>query len=346
VISFVRSFFAAVRVFFCSRTDTALEVLALRQQVAVLKRKCPRPPLRPLDRLFWTVLRQTWARWKDALVIVQPETVIAWHRAGFGVYWRWRSRPRGGRPRITEAVRSLIRRLAQENPDWGAPKIHGELQKLGILVSERTVARYLRRIQRRGDPAKRWLVFLRNHREAVAALDLFSVPTATFRVLYCFFVIEHERRRILHFNVTRHPTAEWVVQQLREAFAEVTPYRYVVLDRDAIFDAEVIGFLKAAGLQPKRTSVQAPWQNGTAERWIGSCRREILDHVIALKEQHLRRVIGDYVRYHHQDRIHDSLDKDTPNGRPVESKPAADATVISLPRLGGLHHRYAWRRAA
>jgi len=346
VISFVLSFFAAVHVFFCSRTDTALEVLALRQQVTVLKRKRPRPPLRPLDRLFWTVLRQTWARWKAALVIVKPETVIAWHRAGFRFYWRWRSRPRGGRPRISEEVRSLIRQLAQENPDWGAPKIHGELQKLGIPVSERTVARYLRGIQRRGDPAKRWLAFLRNHREAIAALDLFTVPTATFRVLYCLFVIEHGRRRILHFNVTRHPTAEWVVQQLREAFPEVSSYRYVILDRDAIFNAEVVDFLQAAGLQPKRTSRQAPWQNGTAERWIGSCRREILDHVIALNEQHLRRVIGDYVRYYEQDRIHDSLDKDTPNRRPVESKPAADATVISLPRLGGLHHRYAWRLAA
>ena len=208
------------------------------------------------------------------------------------------------------------------------------------------MARYLRGIQRRGDPAKRWLAFLRNHREAIAALDLFTVPTATFRVLYCLFVIEHGRRRILHFNVTRHPTAEWVVQQLREAFPEVSSYRYVILDRDAIFNAEVVDFLQAAGLQPKRTSRQAPWQNGTAERWIGSCRREILDHVIALNEQHLRRVIGDYVRYYEQDRIHDSLDKDTPNRRPVESKPAADATVISLPRLGGLHHRYAWRLAA
>ena len=346
MIGFTLSLFAAGSVYFKSRTDTAMEVLALRQQVAVLKRQRPRPPMRPLDRLFWTVLRQTWACWKDVLVIVKPETVIGWHRAGFRIYWRWRSRPHGGRPRITEEVRVLIRRMAHEHPDWGAPKIHGELQKLGLVVSERTVARYLRCIHRHGDPAKRWLAFLRNHREAIAALDLFTVPTATFRVLYCFFVIEHRRRQILHFNVTRHPSADWVVQQLREAFPEVTPYRYVILDHDSIFDADVIGFLKAAGLQPKRTSVQAPWQNGTAERWIGSCRREILDHVIALKEQHLRRVIGDYVRYHHQDRIHDSLDKDTPNRRQVESKPAADATVISLPRLGGLHHRYAWRRAA
>jgi len=172
------------------------------------------------------------------------------------------------------------------------------------------------------------------------------VPTATFRVLYCFFVIEHARRRILHFNVTRHPSADWVVQQLREVFPEAAPYRYVILDRDSIFDANVVTFLKATGLRPKRTGVQSPWQNGTAERWIGSCRREMLDHVIALNERHLRRLIGDYIHYHEQDRIHDSLDKDTPNRRSVERKPATWAGVISLPRLGGLHHRYVWCQAA
>ena len=172
------------------------------------------------------------------------------------------------------------------------------------------------------------------------------MPTATFRVLYCFFVIEHARRRILHFNVTRHPSADWVVQQLREVFPEAAPYRYVILDRDSIFDANVVTFLKATGLRPKRTGVQSPWQNGTAERWIGSCRREMLDHVIALNERHLRRLIGDYIHYHEQDRIHDSLDKDTPNRRPVEPKPATCAGVISLRRLGGLQHRYVWRQAA
>jgi hypothetical protein len=196
VLPFVLALIAAARVFFQSRTDIAVEVLALRQ-VAVLKRKRPKPPLCPLDRLFWTVLRATWSRWKDALLIVKPETVVGWHRTGFRLYWRWKSRAPGGRPRITEEIRVLIRRLAQENSDWGAPKIHGELQKLGFALSERTVARYLRRIERRGDPAKKWFAFLHNHREAIVAFDLFTVPTATFRGLYCFFVIEHERRRIL-----------------------------------------------------------------------------------------------------------------------------------------------------
>lgn len=279
-------------------------------------------------------------------MIVKPETVIGWHRAGFRLYWRWRSRPRGGRPKITEEIRTLIRRLASENPSWGAPKIHGELQKLGFVVSERTVARYLRRLRRRGDPSRRWLAFLQNHREVIVAFDFFTVPTVTFQLLYCLFVIEHGRRRILHFNITRHPTANWVVQQLREAFPEAGAYRYVILDRDSKFDADVIRFLKATGLKTKRTSVRAPWQNGISERWVGSCRREILDHVIALNELHLRRLIRDYVSYYHQDRIHDSLEKDTPHFRTVEQKPGGNATVISSARLGGLHHRYFWRQAA
>ncbi len=220
MLEFTLSLLAAVRVFFRCRSDIALEVLALRQQLAVFKRKRPRPNLNSSDRLFWTMLRHCWSRWTDVLVIVKPETVVGWHRAGFRFFWRWRSRPHGGRPKITDEIRVLIRRLAEENPDWGAPRIHGELQKLGFVVSERSVARYLRGIRRRGDAAKRWLTFLQNYREAITAFDFFTVPTVTFQLLYCFFVIEHGRRRILHCNVTSHPTAEWVIQQLREAFPE------------------------------------------------------------------------------------------------------------------------------
>ena len=203
MFQFAPSILAAFRVFFRSRGDTALEVLALRQQVAVLKRKCPRPTLHSLDRLFWTTLRGIWSRWADVLVIVKPQTVVGWHRAAFRLYWRWRSRPRGGRPKITGEIRALIRRMAEENAGWGAPKIHGELLKLGVDLSERTVARYLRRVHRRGDPGRRWLAFLENHREVIVAFDFFTVPTLTFQLLYCFFVIEHGRRRILHFNITR-----------------------------------------------------------------------------------------------------------------------------------------------
>jgi putative transposase len=280
------------------------------------------------------------------LVIVKPDTVVAWHRAGFRWYWRWRSRRRPGRPKITKEARELIRRLAQENSSWGAPKIHGELLKLGFEVSERSVARYLRCGRRRGDPAKSWLTFLQNHREVIVALDFFTVPTVTFQLLYCLFVIEHGRRKILHFNITSHPTADWVLQQLRETFSGAGPHRYVILDHDAKFDANVIAFLKSTGLTLKQTSVQAPWQNGLAERWVGSCRRELLDHIIAFNESHLRRLIRAYVAYHHEDRCHDALGKDTPNRRPIERRPSTTAEVASSPRLGGLHHRYSWREAA
>lgn len=183
----------------------------------MLKRKRTRPTRNSLDRLFWTTLRGVWSRWADVLVIVKPETVIGWHRAGFRFYWRWRSRAHGGRPRITAEIRALIRRMAEENASWGAPKIHGEILKLGFDISERTVARYLRRVHRRGDPGKRWLAFLQNHREVIVAFDLFTVPTVTFRLLYCFFVIEHGRRRILHFNVTRHPTRNGPATTTRSA---------------------------------------------------------------------------------------------------------------------------------
>ena len=323
----------------------SLEVLALSQQVAVLKRKRTRPRLSRIDRLFWTILRQIWPRWSTALIIVKPETVVTWHRKGFRLFWRWRSRRRGGRPNVNEELRKLIRRMADENPRWGAPRIHGEVLKLGFEVSERTVARQLQKTRRRGDPAGRWRTFLANHREAIVAFDFFAVPTVTFQLLYCFFVIEHGRRKILHFNVTAHPTSEWVLQQLREAFPDAGAYRYVVFDHDAKFNPDVIAILKATGLTPKRTGIQAPWQNGIAERWVGSCRRELLDHVIALNEVHLRRLITDYVRYYHDDRLHDSLEKDSPTPRQTEAKPSA-ATVISMPRVGGLHHRYGWREAA
>ena len=278
-------------------------------------------------------------------MIVKPETVTGWHRVGFRLYWRWRSQARGGRPKVTEEIRALIRRLAEENSDWGAPKIHGELQKLGFVVSERTVARYLRRIRRRGDPADEWRAFLRNHREVLVAFDFFTVPTLTFRLLYCFFVIEHSRRRILHFNVTRHPNAEWVLQQLREAFPEAGPYRYAIFDHDSKVDSSVHAFLQATGLHPKRTSMQAPWQNGLAERWVGSCRREILDHVIPLNEQHLRRLMRDYVRYHqetvsttHWRRTHridalSSTDRHRP--QPLSRRPLGwSASSVRLARSG------------
>jgi putative transposase len=244
MVDFTLAMLAGMAAFFRSRADLALEILALRQQVAVFKRKRPRPSLNSSDRLFWVLLRQLWSDWKSVLIVVKPDTVVGWHRAGFRWYWRWKSRRRSGRPRATRETRELIVRLAEENTGWGAPKIHGELLKLGFEISERTVARYLRRIHRRGDPKRSWLTLLNNHREVIVALDFFTVPTIKFQLLYCFFVIDHQRRKILHCNVTAHPTADWVMQQLRETFSGEEPYRYVILDHDAKFNAEMMAFLK------------------------------------------------------------------------------------------------------
>ncbi len=222
--------------FFRSRYHIGLEILSPRQQLGVLKRKHPRPQFRVQNRFFWILLRRLWPAWSNALVIVKPETVVAWHRAGFRLFWRLRSRPKQiGRPRIDAEVRALIRRMVRENPGWGAPRIYGELLKLGFEVCERTVSRYLRRLSPDSQARKLWAAFLDNHREVIAAMDLFTVPTLTFRVLYCFFAIEHGRRKILHFNVTKHPTEHWIVQQLREAFQDPCPYRYVIHGGDAKF---------------------------------------------------------------------------------------------------------------
>ncbi|HEY1206995.1 MAG: integrase core domain-containing protein [Bryobacteraceae bacterium] len=335
---------AYLRAFLRTRHDLGLEILALRQQVAVLKRKHPRPRLSGVDRLFWIALRRIWPRWMEALILVKPETVVGWHRAGFRLYWRLRSR--GGGRKIGIDVFEIVRRMARENPSWGAPRIHGELLKLGFDISERTVSRYLtRRLPRPGDAGKNWLAFLRNHREAIAAIDFFTVPTVTFRLLYCFFAIDHGRRQILHFNVTAHPTAEWVAQQLRETFADSDRHRYVILDRDAKFSPEVLDFLRSSRIKAVRTSVRSPWQNGVAERWVGSARRDCFDHVIALDEAHVRRLAREYMGYYHTDRTHDGLGKDAPAGRAIEPRPAG-ADLISLPRVGGLHHRYTWKAAA
>jgi transposase InsO family protein len=198
----------------------------------------------------------------------------------------------------------------------------------------------------RDQARKLWAAFLRNHREVIAAMDFFTVPTFTFGVLYCFFVIGHGRRKILHFNVTEHPTGPWIVQQLREAFPESCPYRYAILDGDAKFGTEVIDVLAHCGMKPVRISPASPWQNGISERWIGSCRRELLDHVIVLNDVHLRRLIREYVSYYHADRIHDSLEKDTPAMRPVSSRPDQAARLVSFRRIGGLHRRYDWQQAA
>jgi putative transposase len=326
------------------RKALVLENLALRQQLAVATRGGRRPRLRDADRMFWVALRQLWSDWAASLAIVKPATVVAWHRGAYRAYWRRISRKRG-RPNTDAQVRDLIGRMVMEN-QWGAPRIHGELLKLGFHVSERTVSRYVRACRPKQPPGTSWKAFLRNHRDVLAAMDFFTVPTVTFRLLYVLLVIQHRRRRILHFNVTPHPTSAWVCQQLREAFPFDGLPQHLLMDNDSIFSAEVKRTVVAMNLTPMRTSFQSPWQNGVAERWVGSCRRELLDHVIVLNEAHLRRLLFAFLDYYHDDRTHLSLGKDPPRERPVCAAPAPTATVVSLPRIGGLHHRYEWREAA
>src|SRR5215467_3959049 len=273
MISYLRHAIGWIMGFFRSRQGLILENLALRQQLLALNAKRPRRRLSTVQRLFWIALRRVWSGWKQSLVLVTPRTVVAWHRAGFRLYWRRlsRARPVGCRKPVSPEVQALIFRMAGENPTWGAPRIHGELLKLGFDLSEPTVSRWLRRAPRTPDPAQRWLTFLRNHREAIAAMDFFTVPTLTFGVLYCFFVISYDRRKILHFNVTRNPNALWVVQQLREAWAYQQPHRFLLFDRDAKFGAEVVSAVRDMGSEPARTAFRSPWQKDYASHctsWV------------------------------------------------------------------------------
>jgi putative transposase len=322
--------------------DLVLENLALRHQLELLTRTDRRPRFRPVDRLLWVGLRRCWGAWGDALVLVHPATVIRWHREGFRRYWRRRSQPRPGQPRLAAAVRALIREMARANPLWGAPRIHGELLTLGLDVSERTVSRYRPRAHR--PPSQTWRTFLANHAHDLVSLDFFTVPTAMFQVLFVLVVVSHARRRIVHWNVTAHPTAAWTAQQIGEAFPWDTSPRFLLHDRDGLFvNAIVSRRVASLGITDRRTAPRAPWQNPYVERLIGSMRRECLDHIIVLNERHLRRVLVAYVRYYERARTHLSLHKDAPVTRPVQ--PPVMGRIVAHAHLGGLHH-HDERRAA
>jgi hypothetical protein len=344
LLNFAMPLLRCVLAFFRSRGEQAIVELALRQQLATYAQTRSKPRLTPLDRAFWIALSRFWPRWKNALVIVKPDTVVRWHRKGFRLYWRTISKRGPGRPPISEEVQALIRRLASEN-GWRARKIQAELEKLGFTVSLATVSRYLPKRDSDDAQRQRWMTFLRNHKDVIAGMDFFVVPTVRFRLLYVWFVIDHGRRRIVHFNVSTNPTAQWVIQQLREAFPAESALGYLIYDNDSIFSDRVTEAIEQLPMRPKRAAHQSPWQNGTAERWVGSARRELLDHVIVFNEQHLRRLLRDYVVYYNAERVHTQL-RDSPAGRPTENRPSPDAQVVALPRVGGLHHRYVWREAA
>jgi putative transposase len=317
------------------------ENLALRQQLLVLHRSSNRPRLGHRDRLFWMALSQLWRNWRSILVIVKPETVIKWHRQGFKYYWRWKSKSgHVGRPRIDQEIRGLIRRMSFENPTWGVPRIQAELHLLGYEVADSTVAKY--RVRSHKPPSQTWKSFLRNHAGQIAAIDFFTVRTVTFNVLYGFVVLLHDRRRVVHFNVTAHPTALWTAQQIIEAFPEETAPRFLLRDRDQIYGEHFRCRVVGMGIEEVVTAAQSPWQNPYAERLIGSIRRECLDHLIVLNEMQLRRILREYFAYYNEVRPHQSLEKNSPLRREIELP--NKGRVISIPQVGGLHHRY--RRAA
>jgi transposase InsO family protein len=318
-----------------TRRSLALENLALRQQLALMKHRNLRPRLTDGDRLFWLVLSKVWNGWQDALHVVKPATVVRWHRQGFRYYWRWKSRHQG-RPGVDTELRAMIRSMSRANPLWGAPRIHGELLKLGIDVSQATVSKYM--IRNRKPPSQSWRTFLKNHAGETIALDFLTVPTATFRVLFVLVVLSHDRRQILHVNVTAHPTAIWTARQLAEACGLDNEPKYLVRDRDSIYGDQFSRQAKALGIREVVTAPRSPWQNAYAERVIGSIRRECLDHVIVLGERQLKGVLCEYIDYYNRIRTHLSLNKDSPETR--ERETPDKGRVVKFPRVGGLHHEY------
>src|SRR5262245_28004493 len=329
-----------IRSLIVSRTALTAENLALRQQLAVLNRKIHRPQLHRRDRFFWVILSRLWKNWREVLIIVKPETVIRWHWQGFKLYWRWKSKAPVGRPKIDKEIRGLIKRMSLENPHWGTPRIQSELRLLGFDLAESTVAKY--RVRGSKSPSQTWKTFLANHAKQIASIDFFTVPTLTFRNLYCFIILLHDRRQVIHFNVTAHPTAEWAAQQLIEAFPEDSAPRYLLRDRDQIYGAKFRLRVKGMQIEEVITTPRSPFQNPYSERIIGSIRRECLDHLIIISEDQLRRILRNYLDFYHNSRPHWSLERNSPFPREVEAP--AKGKVIAIPQVGGLHHRY--RRAA
>jgi transposase InsO family protein len=319
-----------------SRRELAAENLLLRQQLAVLTRPTrKRARLRAHDKLFWVLVRRLVDDWRRHLVLVRPETVVGWHRRGWRMFWWWRSRCPLGRPRLSAEVRALIATIARDNPTWGAERIRGELLKLGIVVSRRSVQRH-----RQGGPARppsqSWRTFLANHRPRLWAADLLTVQTLTFRTLYVLFFVAHDRRELVHLNVTAHPTAAWVWRQLIEATPWGRSPRYLVRDRDAVYGRDFVERARGLGIETVLTPVRAPRANAVAERLVGTLRRECLDHVIILNEAHLRAVLTEYAAFYNSERPHRAPEL----GTPIQRIRPANGPIRASPVLGGLHHTY------
>jgi transposase InsO family protein len=321
---------------FKSKSRLEAENAALRQQLIVLQRKIRgQVQFTNSDRLFFIQLYRWFPSVLSAITTIRPETLVRWHRAGFRRYWRWKCQNLGGRPQIDADLRALIRRMSVENLLWGAPRIHGELLKLGFAVAQSTVAKYMATAD--GRPSgQSWGAFLRNHMPHTAAMDLFVVPTISFDLLYVLVIVRLARRELVWINVTAHPTAEWIAQQITEAFPWNKTPRYLIRDRDRIYGGAVTRRLRAMGIRDKPIAPASPWQNSFAERLIGSIRRECVDHVIALGEQHLCQVVKSYASYYNTARTHRALAKDAPVSRPIQRI----GRIVSHALVGGLHHQY------
>jgi transposase InsO family protein len=335
MIQFATLFFLAILALGKTQKRLAAENVVLRHQVSVLKRKYPgRVWVSRLDRIFLSWLFKLYPSVIDAIVIVKPETVLRWHRHGFRALWRWKSRNLGGRPVVDRELRHLMKIMARENPLWGAPRIHGELLKLGFDVSQSTVSKYLSKLYR--PSGQSWKTFMKSHKDAIAAVDLFVVPTVGFKLLYGIAVLHLNRRELVWTNATYHPTAEWIAKQVTQAFPWETAPQYLVRDRDASYGKVFKRRLDSMGIRDRPTAYRSPWQNGYVERVIGSIRRECLDHLLIFGEAHLRRTLKSYALYYNRARTHLSLEKDSPSSRPIERHGA----IVKSPHLGGLHHEY------
>ena len=320
---------------FKSRSQLEAENLLLRHQLNVALRWAPsRLLLGGSDRALLVWMVRLWPSLLGAIQVVQPETILRWHRAGFRALWRWRSRNRAGRPRIDRGLCDLIQRMSRENPLWGASRIHGELLMLGFAVAQSTVSKYMARASK--PPSQTWKTFLQNHAEPIAAIDMCVVPTLTFERLFAFLVMGHGRRQLLWFEVTRHPTAEWLARQITEAFPWASAPDYLVRDNDRAYGHVFISRVRAMGIRDRPISPRSPWQNAIAKRFIGTLRRECLDHMAIFGEAHLRRILSAYAAYYNQARTHLALQKDAPLHRAVRRS----GTIVAMPILAGLHHQY------
>jgi transposase InsO family protein len=340
-------FLAIIRSWVQSKARNSAEILSLQHQLSVYKRQSARPKIEIFDKLIFILLRKIFGGWKESLIIVSPDTVIKWHRQCSKEFWNFLSsiNRKPGRPKIVSEIVTLIRNLANENPIWGASRIHGELLQLGFNVSERTIARYL--IERPKDRRRQqsWQTFLNNHASEICSMDFFTEFTVGFRQIYGFVIVEHGRRTIIHTATTFSPTKEWIIQQLCNALPGDCPYRHLICDNDKKFGK----YLRKEArdlfeLEVKQTSFRSPWQNGICERTIGTIRQELLNHIIPFSQNHLASQLSQYREYFNNDRTHRTLRKDSPVSRVNSSNRSVE--LLSKPRVGGLHNRYDWDSAA